>query len=153
MRHILLAAVILALPTTLTPAAAVSVTASRTLLITAPDADQAVPVSAGDLLRIELSVSAGTGYHWEKRPVDARYLVLVEEQVVPLPPRTRPAGGPPMVGGPTGTARWVYYVRAPLPAGAKVSLGFVAVPPSRAQDASAVNDPTLNVMRFPLAPR
>lgn len=113
-----------------------SVTTTRTINLTAADAGKDLVVKAGDLLRVSLASTPGTGYTWHALEVDSDYLTLIDK--VTAAPAV--SGKAPVVGGPGPLITYVYYVRTALRQGGmtlNVPLIFTQTPPGRVQNAAA----------------
>ncbi|WP_425144845.1 protease inhibitor I42 family protein [Deinococcus sp.] len=130
MKILLLSGVLLAL-SSVSAASAQNIGMTHILDLTANDAGKVLNVNAGDLLRVSLDNSAGTGYTWRALEVDPAYLTLIDKaSAAPA----KPAGKPPLVGGPGPLTIYTYYVRRSLNLGSysvTTPLIFVNVPPGR----------------------
>ena len=108
--------------------------------LSAESSGQTLTVGPGDILRVSLGNSAGTGYSWHALEVDPIYLLLLDKaQAAPPTAAAGKPGQPPVVGGPGPGTVYVYYVKKSLNLGSytvSTPIMFVNVPPGRASGQS-----------------
>lgn len=80
--------------------AAHSTDQARTVTVGKEQSGQELRVKPGDMIRVELTAIAGTGYGWYLDKTDSEYLKLVSEE-------TRQKSKPGRVGGPV-TVIWLF---------------------------------------------